>query len=88
MLATMETFDVCNLFTAGEDYDAIPFSPQTTVTFGPGSTRECFNVMIRDDLIIENRECFRVDANSLSSSIRVQLEEDSTTVCIDDEDSE
>ena len=76
------------VYTAGEDYDAVPLSPQTTVMFGPGSTRECFNVMIRDDAIVENLECFRIDANSLSSSIGIELGEDSTLVCIDDVDSE
>ena len=63
------------------DYDALPAG--TTVTFTPGSTRECVLIQIRgENQLKEAVENFQVIAQGAS----VQAGEGITEVCITDDD--
>ena len=69
--------------TASVDYD--PLSG-TTVTFGPGVTRQCVVIQINQDSGVEGDERFGVSATSTNIN-RLTVSPDTTTVCITETDS-
>ena len=62
------------------DYDALPAG--TTVTFTPGSTRECVLIQITGETLKESVENFQVIAQGPS----IQPGEGVAEVCINDDD--
>lgn len=71
-------------FIAGQDYDAT----STTVTFTPGSSRQCWSIMILDDANDEATECFQVNSVTQSGSINIPAAGSTAMVCIADNDGE
>ena len=71
--------------TAGADYEPVSI----VLTFAPGDRRQCVNVTIIDDDIVEPTEVFTCEATLLTPIAGVSIGRGGTaTVTITDEDGE
>ena len=69
--------------TAGSDYIAV----NTVLTFSPADTRECVNVQILDDDVVENDEVINLNATLTMTNPLITIG-GSATITILDEDGE
>ena len=70
--------------TAGSDYIAV----NTVLTFSPTDTRQCVNVQILDDEVVENDEIINLNATLLAITNPLITIAGSATITILDEDGE
>lgn len=58
------------------------------VVLNPNDSEQSISIPVLNDNVVETREFFRVELITTSQQSRIQLGQDSTTVVIEDDDSE
>ena len=58
------------------------------VVLNPNDSEQSITISVLNDNVVETREFFRVELITTSSQSRILLGQDSTTVVIEDDDSE